>query len=201
MIFLSCKIKYEIPDWNGRLPSHKHWWDVYVDDLSVEMLEDICHQVLDLYSNSHMKEMKDATNATSNSMQNQAPQLTPIVAQSNSAVVPPPPRPPPSAPAPPVLSSTAPTLYPPPLPPPPPTVPMPTGVTGTQYRFPGAPPPPPATLPSNNTQMMNNVSLVPPTIPPQWDQNMASFYHPNYNMGLVRKFLHKLSNIKKTLNL
>ncbi|XP_046914270.2 cyclin K [Dermatophagoides farinae] len=53
MIFLASKIRYEITDWEGRLPHQKHWWDIYVEDLSVELLEDICHQVLDLYSNSN----------------------------------------------------------------------------------------------------------------------------------------------------
>ncbi|KAL3217987.1 hypothetical protein MRX96_031897 [Rhipicephalus microplus] len=28
----------------------ERWWEVYVEDITVELLEDICHQVLDLYS-------------------------------------------------------------------------------------------------------------------------------------------------------
>lgn len=58
MIFLACKLRVKpnnestsavIPDWEGRLPHHKNWWDVYVEDLGIDILEDICHQVLDLY--------------------------------------------------------------------------------------------------------------------------------------------------------
>ncbi|XP_017492220.1 PREDICTED: cyclin-K-like [Rhagoletis zephyria] len=60
MIFLSSKIKYEITDWEGRLPSQKHWWDIYVEDLTVEMLEDVCHQVLDIYSKPRNEAPKDS---------------------------------------------------------------------------------------------------------------------------------------------
>ena len=56
MIFLASKIKYEITDWEGRLPHQNHWWDMYVEDLTIEILEDICHQVLDLYSPKRAEE-------------------------------------------------------------------------------------------------------------------------------------------------
>ena len=42
--------KFEVVDWKNRTPEHKYWWDQYVRDLDTEILEDICHQVLDLYS-------------------------------------------------------------------------------------------------------------------------------------------------------
>nr|CAG4643349.1 EOG090X09KD [Ilyocryptus agilis] len=51
LMYLAGKLsKFEIQDWSGRQPRHIRWWDVFVEDISLEILEDICHQVLDLYS-------------------------------------------------------------------------------------------------------------------------------------------------------
>lgn len=51
LMFLAGKLsKFEVADWNGRQPKHKVWWDMFVEDITTELLEDICHQVLDLYS-------------------------------------------------------------------------------------------------------------------------------------------------------
>ncbi|KAF4528365.1 hypothetical protein B566_EDAN006622 [Ephemera danica] len=35
---------------NDRTHKHLRWWDVFVEDVTMDLLEDICHQVLDLYS-------------------------------------------------------------------------------------------------------------------------------------------------------
>ncbi|XP_045769122.1 cyclin-K-like [Maniola jurtina] len=51
LMFLAGKLsKFEVMDWNGRMPKHTAWWDMFVEDITMELLEDICHQVLDLYS-------------------------------------------------------------------------------------------------------------------------------------------------------
>jgi hypothetical protein len=42
--------KFDVADWVGRSSDHYRWWDMFVDDMTIELLEDICHQVLDLYS-------------------------------------------------------------------------------------------------------------------------------------------------------
>lgn len=50
MLLLACKTgHFEIVDWSNRQPEHKHWWDVYVENLDELTLENICHQVLDVY--------------------------------------------------------------------------------------------------------------------------------------------------------
>ena len=46
-------------DWKNRKDDHRYWWDQYVQNLNTEILEDICHQVLDLYS-SPAKNAKEA---------------------------------------------------------------------------------------------------------------------------------------------
>ena len=51
LMFLAGKLtKFDVDDWEGRTKEHKKWWDMFVDDISISLLEDICHQVLDLYS-------------------------------------------------------------------------------------------------------------------------------------------------------
>lgn len=56
MMYLATKIsKYDVVDWKGRLPEHQKWWDVFVRDMTKNILDEICHQVLDLYSNNKNK--------------------------------------------------------------------------------------------------------------------------------------------------
>ncbi|XP_050695863.1 cyclin-K-like isoform X1 [Eriocheir sinensis] len=51
LMYLAGKLsKFEVTDWAGRQAKHQRWWDMYVEGISMELLEDICHQVLDLYS-------------------------------------------------------------------------------------------------------------------------------------------------------
>ena len=51
VMYLAVKLsKFEIKDWANRKPHHTHWWDLYVEDLDTPDLEEICHQVLDLYA-------------------------------------------------------------------------------------------------------------------------------------------------------
>ncbi|KAJ1532218.1 hypothetical protein ONE63_000838 [Megalurothrips usitatus] len=51
LMYLAGKLsKFEVVDWQGRTPKHLRWWDVFVEDVTMDLLEDICHQVLDLYS-------------------------------------------------------------------------------------------------------------------------------------------------------
>lgn len=50
LIHLASKLsKFTVVDWAGRQPQHLRWWDMFVADVTMEILEDICHQVLDLY--------------------------------------------------------------------------------------------------------------------------------------------------------
>lgn len=50
LCYLAGKLsKFDIVDWEGRQPHHKRWWETFVEDLTTDMVEDICHQVLDLY--------------------------------------------------------------------------------------------------------------------------------------------------------
>lgn len=46
MTYLACKIsKYDVNDWKGKTSDHQKWWDMYVKDMTKNILEDICHQV------------------------------------------------------------------------------------------------------------------------------------------------------------
>ncbi|XP_017481357.1 PREDICTED: cyclin-K [Rhagoletis zephyria] len=60
LIHLASKLsKFTVVDWVGRQPSHNRWWDMFVSDVTMEILEDICHQVLDLYQ-PNQKEPSEA---------------------------------------------------------------------------------------------------------------------------------------------
>ncbi|ENN81042.1 hypothetical protein YQE_02536, partial [Dendroctonus ponderosae] len=51
LMYLAGKLsKFEVMDWVGRSAKHLRWWDMFVEDVTMDLLEDICHQVLDLYS-------------------------------------------------------------------------------------------------------------------------------------------------------
>ena len=46
MIYLACKISnFNVVDWKGRTSEHQKWWDMFVKDMSKQILDDICHQV------------------------------------------------------------------------------------------------------------------------------------------------------------
>lgn len=51
VMYLAAKLsKFEVKDWENRKElGHGQWWDMYVDNLETSDLEEVCHQVLDLY--------------------------------------------------------------------------------------------------------------------------------------------------------
>ncbi|XP_037817556.1 cyclin-K-like [Lucilia sericata] len=62
LIYLASKLsKFTVVDWVGRQPHHTRWWDMFVSDVTMDILEDICHQVLDLYQTNS----KDTTESNS----------------------------------------------------------------------------------------------------------------------------------------
>ncbi|XP_023248450.1 cyclin-K-like [Copidosoma floridanum] len=51
VMYLAGKLsKFKVIDWSARKSHHLYWWDSFVEDLNISVLEDICHQILDLYS-------------------------------------------------------------------------------------------------------------------------------------------------------
>ena len=51
VMFLAIKIStFEVKDWANRRDHHRNWWDQFVEGLDPQDLEEICHQVLDLYT-------------------------------------------------------------------------------------------------------------------------------------------------------
>lgn len=177
MIFLASKIKCEITDWEGRLPSQKHWWDIYVHDLSVEMLEDVCHQVLDLYQKPRNDEPRDS------------PPMSPVAGSAQRLPQMPHSQPPNQAPPPPPVG-----LQPPP-PPPGNSLPIANHSLAPPSLLPvGLPLIPPnsmslslitpaalaAAAVANGAKPPTQGPLPPPPappIPPQWDPTLASFYN------------------------
>lgn len=53
LIHLASKLsKFTVDDWHGRQPHHLRWYDMFVSNITMQVLEDICHQTLDLYTNA-----------------------------------------------------------------------------------------------------------------------------------------------------
>ncbi|XP_076463554.1 uncharacterized protein LOC143295808 [Babylonia areolata] len=52
LMYLASRLtKFDPTDWVGRVPGSKsRWWEDLIEGMSMELMEDICHQVLDLYS-------------------------------------------------------------------------------------------------------------------------------------------------------
>lgn len=56
LMYLAGKLsQFEVLDWAGRTMKHLRWWDMFVEDITMELLEDICHQVLDLYASNQAR--------------------------------------------------------------------------------------------------------------------------------------------------
>lgn len=46
LMYLAGKLsQFDVIDWVGRTPKHLRWWDMFVEDVTMDLLEDICHQV------------------------------------------------------------------------------------------------------------------------------------------------------------
>eukprot|EP00099_Drosophila_melanogaster_P011814 NP_001286131.1 cyclin K, isoform C [Drosophila melanogaster] len=59
LIHLASKLsKFTVQDWEGRQPQQQRWWDMFVSDVTMEILEDICHQVLDLYQSTQKEALQ-----------------------------------------------------------------------------------------------------------------------------------------------
>ncbi len=168
LMYLAAKLsKFEVKDWNGRRDHHLHWWDQYVEDLDVDILEDICHQVLDLYAQPHTPAKEQAGSPPPGQQQTIAHRPAQVATHPASAPASKAPSAPSSAPTTPGGSRK--TTPPQPIttaalpgggatqqPPPPPAQPRSRPQTPPPPMPPGAPPPPP---PSTTT-------TAPPPAPP-----------------------------------
>ncbi|KAK7468212.1 hypothetical protein BaRGS_00036573 [Batillaria attramentaria] len=52
LMYLASRLtKFDPQDWTGRVSGSKSkWWEDLIEGMTMELMEDICHQVLDLYS-------------------------------------------------------------------------------------------------------------------------------------------------------
>lgn len=190
LMYLAGKLsKFEVVDWIGRTLKHIRWWDMFVEDVTMELLEDICHQVLDLYSQTDTNNTPDSPPLQLQKSVMQAPAVN-VQRTSNgnekimSPDQPPPVNikiPPPSSDVPPFPYQTF-TGAPPPVASyatafptsmgAPPGVPAPPHMTGPP---PGPPPhitaPPPTVFPPYVNHPPPFTTVVPPGGPPFFPTN------------------------------
>ncbi|XP_072314362.1 cyclin-K-like [Eucyclogobius newberryi] len=113
--------KFDIQEWTSKLSSRR-WWEQFVHDVPVEVLEDICHQILDLYSQAKQK-IPDGVGGDNPIPSLSSPTGPPPAKRASPQTSPRPPKP--AQPSPkeeskPAKLSAAELLLPPPPPPPPP---------------------------------------------------------------------------------
>ena len=112
LMYLASKLsKFEIRDWQNKKPQDTHWWNQYVRDLETDVLEDICHQVLDLYSQP-TAETKLAPPSPPAGSRPLKP-VVPLPSAPAATPTPPPPQPPSSNPPPPPSKPAPPPSQPP----------------------------------------------------------------------------------------
>lgn len=55
LMYLAGKLsQFEVIDWVGRTAKHLRWWDMFVEDVTMDLLEDICHQVISTKLRTYM---------------------------------------------------------------------------------------------------------------------------------------------------
>ena len=75
LMYLTSKLnKLEITDWIAKNESSKNqnWWDQFVEGLRIDILEDVCHQILDLYSTQQQQQQQKQQ------QQNKSASATPV---------------------------------------------------------------------------------------------------------------------------
>ncbi|XP_075226898.1 cyclin-K-like [Lycorma delicatula] len=91
MMYLAGKLsKFEVVDWVGRTSKHLRWWDMFIEDVTMDLLEDICHQVLDVYSQPQKSSPPDSPPLTPRGPPNKKDQLPPNQTPAPNTAVPPP---------------------------------------------------------------------------------------------------------------
>lgn len=104
MLYLAAKLsKYDINNWVGKTANQTRWWEMFVNGVTLDLLEglfvclffvpsvfspkcilisecytDICHQVLDLYSQKRPSSSNSSTSLTSSSSTVSAPPPPPV---------------------------------------------------------------------------------------------------------------------------
>ncbi|KAL0963156.1 hypothetical protein UPYG_G00350440 [Umbra pygmaea] len=160
--------KFDIQEWTSK-QSSRRWWEQFVQDVPVELLEDICHQILDLYSQGKTPIPRpgegDSAEGSTSASRTDSPQASPprqlkrplsspkeepkpaeqVVSKIPRLEIPLPPlpisQPPPDQKAPPAPPEAEPAASSEPTPPPPSHAPPPHQPPPMPHR---PPPPPPA---------------------------------------------------------
>jgi hypothetical protein len=205
-MYLAAKLsKFEVKDWHNRLPNHVSWWDQFAEDLEASDLEEICHQVLDLYNPPQLANLATPIAQTNGKTPSKNPPTRNVTAPTLSSS---------SRPAgpktPPPRSSRNRT---PPMPPQPVSLPRsqartppnhPNGLRTSQPRTPPMPPnglpptprsrartpplPPAATrppLPPPGVMTLAPVAVAPPAGYPPGMPPAPYYYPPNYPPQIV----------------
>ncbi|KAM3188116.1 hypothetical protein ACTXT7_000885 [Hymenolepis weldensis] len=103
VLYLATRMKsFNVTDWQGKSRSDQSWYECFVEGMTVDVMEDICHRILDIYSNV---KSDDEVAATTNNVTTSISAVVPPVPsvgmkrKAENTPSPPPPPPPPSLPS------------------------------------------------------------------------------------------------------
>ncbi|XP_071401907.1 cyclin-K-like [Centroberyx affinis] len=163
--------KFDIQEWTSK-QSSRRWWEQFVQDVPVEVLEDICHQILDLYSQGK-QQMPQGGAGTGEKPPASSVPSSPAPPPAKKASPQSSPRPPrPAQPSPKDDSKATELLHLEPPPPPPPPLP-PLAATLPDHKPPSSYPPAPD-LPSEPSDPPPLPQRPPPPPPPPLDLPASS---------------------------
>ncbi|CAH8834612.1 unnamed protein product [Trichobilharzia szidati] len=87
VLYLATRMsKFVIEDWEGRQPGQR-WWECFVEGMSTEVMEDICHKILDLYpaDGNTNDDQFDSANVTANNGSSSTTSSSNLVVGSSSS--------------------------------------------------------------------------------------------------------------------
>lgn len=84
LMYLASRLnKFEINDWQNKPVGFKgKWYEFFVEDIALDLLEDICHQVLDLYSKPPHKRAESPVRQPSNAGDVQTPKAASMISNA-----------------------------------------------------------------------------------------------------------------------
>ncbi|KAM7534307.1 hypothetical protein Aperf_G00000110486 [Anoplocephala perfoliata] len=109
VLYLATRMKsFQVTDWQGKGRSDQPWWECFVEGMTVEVMEDICHRILDIYADGKSGEDVTApstSTAPTHSITPSQPSSS-VGMKSRTQRTPSPPPPPPPPPQPSTTSSS-----------------------------------------------------------------------------------------------
>ncbi|VDN96053.1 unnamed protein product [Rodentolepis nana] len=96
VLYLATRMKsFNVTDWQGKGRSDQSWYECFVEGMTVEVMEDICHRILDIYSDVKNDDVGTTNNMTTSTSAVAPPVPSTGMKRKAERAPSPPPSPPP----------------------------------------------------------------------------------------------------------